>query len=218
MGKMIGIILCLVILFSVADVSYAGNYLGGTKYGWAEKEVYGNQNAQKTIVLITGVHPREYQFHNAIVSTVKSKSKNLSKRYVVYKVHVTKSPMDFKKGRMYGQLIANKFVVPDVIKNRPKLVVDIHEDGWKLYGYKYCKFLDPISKDSKTQRYIKDIRHDMPFLKVYSPSGTSPKYITIPISKKGIPTVIYETYMLDSYSNKLSDANKFISALDKLKF
>ncbi|WP_414469066.1 hypothetical protein [Methanobacterium sp. ACI-7] len=56
----------------------------------------------------------------------------------------------------------------------------------------------------------------MPFLTIYSPKGTSPKYITQPISRKGIPTMVYETYMSDSYQNKYSDASQFISALDQL--
>lgn len=216
MRKILGIIICLIIAVSVADVSYAGTYLGGTKYGWAEKEVYGNPNASETIAIITGVHPREYQFHNAISSAACGKSTSLSKKYIVYKVHVTKSPWNYSKGRMYGQLLANKFVVPDIVANHPKLVVDIHENMWKKSGYKYSKFLDPISKDSAVRNYANSLVQKLPYLKIYDPRGTSPKYVTKPISRNGIPTMVYETYKFDSYSTKVSDANQFIDALDKL--
>lgn len=56
----------------------------------------------------------------------------------------------------------------------------------------------------------------MPFLKIYSPGGSSPLYVTKPISKAGICTMVYETYNKDSYEKKYSDANQFIDALDKL--
>ena len=216
MRKIIGILLCILFVFSFVDVSFAGTYIGGTKYGWVEKEVYGNQNSAETVVLITGVHPREYGFHNAISSAVADKSSSLSKKYVVYKVHVTKSPWNYYKGRMNGQLLANKFVVPDVKRIHPKLTVDIHENMWKKSGYKYPKFLDPISKDGTIRSYASTIIQQMPFLKMYSPKGTSPKYVTNPISKAGISTMVYETYKFDSYGTKYSDASQFINALDKL--
>ncbi len=54
----------------------------------------------------------------------------------------------------------------------------------------------------------------MPFLRVYAPRGTSPKYVTQPISSKGISTIVYETY--DSYSKKLADAKLFINTLNSI--
>ncbi len=217
MRKIIGIFLCFIFVFSIINVSSAGTFLGSTKNGWVEKEVYGNPSASHTIVIITGVHPREHQFHTAIRSALISKSSKLSKKYVLYRVHVTKNAFNYNKGRMNGQILAYKYVVPDVKKIRPKFVVDIHEDNWRASGYKYCRFLDPISKTYITKVYIKKIRQKMPFLKMYSaPGGTSPKYVTKPIAKKWISTVVYETYKKDPYSRKLSDANMFISALDTL--
>lgn len=198
------------------NVSFAGTYLGGKSYGWAEKEFYGNQNSGDTIAIIIGVHPREYQFHEAIAAALRDKSGNLSKKYVLYRVHVTKNAWHYRKGRMNGQLIANKFVVPDVIRTNPKLAIDIHECMWRKSGYRYGKFVDPISKNRITRNYANIITQKMPFLKIYSPKGTSPKYVTKPISRKGIPTLLYETYKLDSYDNKYSDASQLIDVLDRL--
>ncbi len=189
-------------------------YLGNKSYGWAEKEEYGNLNSQKTIVLITGVHPRESGFHNATAEALKNNSKSLSKKYVLYKVHVTKSPYHFTIGRMNGQLLANNFVVPDVIKINPELVVDIHEDLWTEAGYKYPRFIYPISKDNETKNIIKSIANNMTFLKIYSPGGSSPVYVTKPIAKAGINTMVYETYKKDSYQRKYDDAVKFLEILD----
>lgn len=216
MRKIIGIFICLLLVISLVDVSFAGSSIGGTKYGWVEKDIYGNPNAAETVVLITGVHPREYQFSDAISSAVRDKSGSLSKRYIVYKVHVTKSPWNYSRGRMYGQLLANKFVVPDVKANNPKIAVDIHENKGRASGYKYAKFLDPISKTWIARNYANVLISKMPFLRMYSPKGTSPKYVTNPIAKRGIPTLVYETYKFDSYGTKYSDASQFVNALDQL--
>ncbi|HML05442.1 MAG TPA: chitobiase/beta-hexosaminidase C-terminal domain-containing protein, partial [Methanobacterium sp.] len=56
---------------------------------------------------------------------------------------------------------------------------------------------------------------EMPFLVIYTPPNpTSPEYVTVPIANKGIPTMVYETYMYDSVSQKASYASALINALD----
>lgn len=117
---------------------------------------------------------------------------------------------------MNGQLIANKLVVPDVIKIKPELVVDFHEDLWTEAGYRYPRFIYPISKDNETKKIINSIANNMTFLKIYSPGGSSPFYVTKPIAKAGIHAMVYETYKKDSYERKYDDAVKFLEILDKI--
>ena len=201
--------------WSSISISNSGNVIGSTSYGYVEKEVYGNLNSNKTVVIIVGVHPQESGIHTAVANALASKSSTLSKRYVIYKVHVTQDADDYSKGRMNGQLLAQQFVVPDVPKENPMLVVDVHENHGANSGYEYYRFLYLISNTSVTKTYANQIISAMPFLVTYSPPNpTSTQYVTVPISNKGIPTIIYETYMSDSTAKKNSDANAFISALD----
>lgn len=223
--KIIITIIFLILALSIVKVSwninYSGNrsseiFLGNKSYGYAEKVVYGNQNSNETIAIIVGVHPRESGFHNATAAALKDKSTFLSKKYVLYRIHVTKKPLHFTIGRMNGQLIANKIVVPDIIKTKPQLVVDIHEDLGDDVGYRYSRFIYSVSKDNETRNYVNNIIQKIPYLKRYSPGGSSPLYVTKPISKEGIRTIVYETYKYDTYERKYSDAAKFIDVLDKL--
>lgn len=181
-----------------------------------EKETYGNLSSDKTCAIITGVHPREGEFHNVTANALRDKSPSLSKKYVIYKIHVTKDPMDFTWGRMYGQLIANNFVVPDILQIRPKMVVDIHEDSGQYVGYKYMRFIYPISSGNKTTTYINNFLKNIPHLALYSPGGTSPSYVTKPIANEAIPTFVYETYKYDDYEKKYSDASQFIDTMDQM--
>ncbi len=211
---MLGIILCVLIIFSAVSVSFA-TQIGSTSYGYVTKENYGNLSSSDTIVIIIGVHPLEHGIHTAMANAITSRSSSLTKKYVLYQVHVTKDASDYSKGRMNGQLLAQSFIVPDVASENPMLVMDLHENRYKVSGYTYPRFVDPISKNSLTQRYVNEIISKMPFLVSYNPpNGTSPKYVTIPIANKGINTIIYETYMNDSVSKKSSDANKLLDVLD----
>lgn len=214
MNRMLGTILCVLIIFSAVSVSFAAE-IGSTSYGYVTKENYGNLSSNDTIVIIIGVHPKEYGIHNAMANAIKSRSSSLNKKYVLYQVHVTNDASDYSKGRMNGQLLAQKFIVPDVSSENPLLVMDLHENRYKVSGYKYPRFVDPISKNSLTQRYVKEIISKLPFLVSYTPpNGTSPKYVTIPIANKGINTIIFETYMNDSVAKKSSDANNLLDVLD----
>jgi hypothetical protein len=214
MNRTIGTILCLLIIFSAISVTFAAQ-VGSTSYGYVTKEVYGNQSSNDTITIIIGVHPQENGIHKAILNAIKTKSSHLNKKYVIYKVHVTKNANDYKKGRMNGQLLAQKFIVHYISRENPILVVDFHENHYKLSGYKYSRFVDGISKTTLTRRYINTIINQMHFLSAYAPPNpTSTKYVTIPIANKGINTIVYETYMHDSFSRKLADAKKFLNILD----
>ncbi len=192
------------------------NVIGSTNYGYVEKYIYGNKSSNKTIALIIGVHPQENGIHTAIANALASKSASLSKRYVLYYVHVTQDTSDYTKGRMNGQLLAQQFVVPDVPKENPMLAVDIHENHGADSGYDYSRFLYPVSNTAITTTYANQIISGMPFLVIYTPPNhTSPEYVTVPIADKGIPTLIYETYLSDSVAKKAYDASAFINALDK---
>ncbi len=210
------ITLFLLIVFLTMSVSFAATHLGETSYGYVDKFIYGNQSSDETIVLIIGVHPQENGIHTAISNIIADKSAILNKRYVLYYVHVTKDVNDYSKSRMNGQLLAQQFVVPDVSSEKPMLVVDNHENHGANSGYTYYRFLYPISNTEITKIYSDQIISAMPFLKIYyPPNPTSTKYVTIPIANKGIPTIIYETYLYDSVAKKTSDASALIDALDK---
>lgn len=161
----------------------------------------------------------EDEFSYDIANAVKNRSNSLRYSYTIYKIHVTKSASDYNQGRMNGQLLAQKFVVPNVIKNKPTFVFDIHENHGASSGYKYYRFLYPISKGAYTLGIARFITYKIPSLVIYTPPNpTSPQYVTGKIANAGIPTIIRETYHFDSASKKLSDARTFVNVVDNTLF
>ena len=208
----------MLMIFSAVSTSSAA-VIGSTSYGYVEKFTYGNPYSPTKIVYITGVHPLETEFSYDVANVVRNTSSSLNYRYIVYKVHVTKSTSNYTQGRLNGQLLAQKFVVPDVIRIKPTFVFDIHENHGASSGYKYYRFLYPISTGSYTLAIARSIIYRLPSLLIYTPPNpTSPQYVTVPIAKNGTPTIIYETYHFDSASKKLSDARKFVNAVDNTYF
>ena len=218
MNKIIGIVLCLLFILSAVDASSAV-IIGTTSYGFVEKFTYGNPNSDVTIAYITGVHPLEKEFSFDVANTVKNKSSSLRYNYIVYKIHVNRSATDYTQSRINGQNLAQKFVVPSVIKNDPTFVFDIHENRFGLNDYKFPRFLFPISKDDYTLGILRFLTNRITFLRIYTPpSSTSVKFVTQPLTNQGIPTVIYETNTFDSSARKLSDASTFVKAVDNTLF
>ncbi len=205
-------------MFSAVSTSSAA-VIGSTSYGYVEKFTYGNPNSHTKIVYITGVHPMENEFSYDVANAVRNRSSSLDYRYIVYKIHVTKSASDYTQGRLNGQLLAQRFVVPDVIRNKPVMTFDIHENHGASSGYKYYRFLYPISTGAYTQGIARSITYRMPSLVIYTPPNpTSPQYVTGRIANAGIPAIILETYHFDSASKKLRDARTFVNVVDNTLF
>ncbi len=131
------------------NISSTERVLGANDLGKVTVEgPYGNINSPIKIAFIIGVHPLESNSHKAMEEQVKSKNKTLNYCYYIYKINVTKDPSNYDKGRMNGQLLANQFVVPDIIKQNYTLVADIHSNEGN-YKEKWFVFAPNEDKNSE---------------------------------------------------------------------
>ncbi|MGO9386481.1 MAG: hypothetical protein ACLPWD_00365 [Methanobacterium sp.] len=192
--------------------------LGYTHYGNAVKiGPQGNINSPVKIAIIVGVHPLEYHAHNMAINFIENNSKNLKYCYYIYKVNVTKDIFEFETGRMNGQLLANKFIVPDIINNNYMLTLDIHTNYGANDGYSVGWFLNVPINDNESLELLNQVINKVPGLELYDPPyPTSPMYITIPIIENGTPAIIYESYGYDTLETQKKRLNKFLSVVDNL--
>lgn len=189
----------------------------GTKtYGYVDKAYYGDLSSKNTVGVIVGMHPKEYGIHEETEKSLVANDKSLNKKIVLYRITVTKNADDYSQGRMNGQLLGQAFIVPDVSNEKPMFVLDCHENNGANSGYRYWRFLYPISTTPTTYTYINQIRTQVPIHVYTPPNPTSPAYVTLPIAKKGIPTVIYEVYRLNSTANKAKDADAVVKSFNYL--
>ncbi|MBI5459555.1 hypothetical protein, partial [Methanobacterium sp.] len=191
--------------------------LGSTDYGEVVKiGPYGNLMSPVKIAYIVGVHPIEQASHQAMTESISGYDNSLNYCYYIYKVTVTRDAGDYEKGRMNGQLLANKFAVPDIINQRFRLAIDIHSN---VGNWAYTRFVfSPISGTS-SESFARNIKNGISWLAYFSPpSQTSPSYITVPLIQSGIPAILYETYTYEDYGTTKTHANEFALKVDGMSY
>ena len=217
------VIFNLAVVFNSHDNSQTNIYniteVGHNDNGTVYKITAGNTSSNETVAIILGVHPREHEIHEAINRTLenmtKSEDGNLTKKFVIYYVTVKNELTSRDDTRPAGELLANKFVVNNIAKDNPFIVVDVHEIN---PDYEYSNFIFSLSnKTDKINSYIDKLSKDVNLVNYEFNEGTSPEKVTKPIAKKGIPTFLMETSITDSQTQKQQTAVNLIKSLDSLE-
>ena len=194
-----------------------GNNSNGTVY----KITCGIASSEDTAILILGVHSLEGGIHNATNETIMkfTKDNSLNKKYIVYfiKLNFKDSGMntsDYNTNRHMGELLAYDYVLPDIEKYDPYVIVDVHEmeDYWELQ--RYVGVID--NKSSTTMDYANRIGENTTYPVYPVKSGTSPQWVTIPLSKKGHNVILFETAQADTQENKTLTAIDLVRTIDSL--
>ena len=148
---------------------------------------YGNNESSVKVAYVLGQHPRESNAHDAIYNSLLNSSDYLNYSYYVYRINVTGESDNFEESRMNGQLLAQDFVVDDIVKS------------------------DTVAYES-----AKNITDIINYIIYYEPASySSPQYSTIPMDEGGVPSIVFEMRGNPDYSLE-TEANQFIHAVDKL--
>ena len=181
---------------------------------------YGNISSNIQIAYITGVHPKEFELHEHFEKLFKKKEDNLNYCYYIYKIEVNPSIDNYDEGRMSGQLLAEKYAVPDIISNKFNFAVDIH---YNIGSWGYANFVFVPNPDNNKSKYAENIAHNFvdryDWASYFTPTEyTSPKYVTIPLNKANVPSMLYEGYAYEEEEIVLNHLNDLIDWLDNYPF
>lgn len=221
------LVLVVIVVFNVAilltanntDNIYNATEVGKNANGTVYKIVAGNPSSDDTVGIILGVHPREHEIHEAVNRTIynitgENGDHNLTKKYVIYYVQVKDNLTSRDDTRAAGEELSHKFIVPNMAKDKPFLVVDVHEID---PIYEYSNFLFSLSnRTPEINNYISNITADVGIVDFNFTEGTSPEKVTMPLANRGIPTILIETSITNSLSEKQETAEKLVNSLDKL--
>ena len=171
------------------------------------------------IVYLIGMHPMESKAHRGLFETILN-SNDLNYEYYIYNINVSDIDND-TEGRMDGQLLAQEFVAPHIINEKYNLFLDIHSNkGLNGPGtYEKTNFVFAPNFDDESSRFMNEILEDIQELVYYAPEyRTSPPYITLPVAKSGIPTIVYETYSYEEMDVTYDLSQKLVDSVDHLEF
>ena len=201
---------------NIYNVTTVGKNANGTVY----KIEAGNMSSNETVGLILGVHPREHEIHEAVNNTIynitsENGTQNLTKKYVIYYVQTKDNLTTRDDTRPAGEELANKYIVPNIAKDDPFIVIDVHEIN---PDYEYSNFIFSLSnRTDKIDSYISKLSSDVNLVDYQFSEGTSPEKVTIPIAEKGINTLLMETSITDPLMAKQQTADNLIRSLDELE-
>ena len=200
---------------NIYNVTTVGSNVNGTVY----KVVAGNMSSNETVGIILGVHPREHEIHEEVNNTIynitqENGTQNLTKKYVIYYVKTKDNLTSREDTRPAGEELANRYIVPNIAKDNPFIVVDVHEIN---PDYEYSNFIFSLSnRTDKINSYIDKLSSDVNLVDYEFGEGTSPEKVTEPIAKKGINTLLMETSITDPLPQKHQTAVNLINSLDSL--
>ena len=139
---------------------------------------------------------------------------NLTKKFVIYYIKTIDNLTEHDETRNAGEELANKFIVPNIAKDNPFIVVDVHEIN---PDYEYSNFIFSLSnKTDKIDSFISKLANDVNLVDYQFSEGTSPEKVTEPIAEKGINTLLMETSITDSLTQKHQTAENLVRSLDSL--
>ncbi|MDR0911630.1 MAG: hypothetical protein LBM96_03395 [Methanobrevibacter sp.] len=180
---------------------------------------YGNVDSTNKIAFIIGVHPLENNSHRAVLNVLNDKNRVLNNSYYVYFVNVTKDSGNFDKSRLNGQLLAQEFIVPDIISKNYSMVVDFHSNRGVYVEETFL--LAPLNEKESFDignNIVKDLNNFkmLKFVPATDGHPTSPDYVSIPILKNGTNSLIFETIIKQSDNKTYNLVNSFILKLDEV--
>lgn len=206
------------------DTQVLDNYtqiIGNNSNGTVYKITCGNNSSEDTAIVILGVHSLESGIHNATNETIMkfTKENDLNRKFIVYfiKLNFNDSGMntsDYDTNRHMGELLAYKYVVPDIENYNPYVVVDVHEMENYWDKLRYVGVVD--NKSDVSNEYANIISKNLDYPVYTINAGTSPKWVTIPISKNNHNVILFETAQDDPQSNKTQTAIKLVRTIDTL--
>ena len=180
---------------------------------------FGDVNSIVKIAYLIGMHPLESKSHRALFDKLTAKD-DLKYCYYIYNINVNE--LDSKtEGRKEGQLIAQEFVMPQIIDEKYDLFIDVHSNrGCHGPGdYQITNFIFAPGFDEKSSQYMNILLDSIKELCYYAPEyRTSPEYITIPVVNSGIPTIVYETFSYESMTKTCELASLLLDNVDELVF
>lgn len=194
------VILLMILGLLIANETYKNDHatyklLGNNSLGTVEKIIYGNESANNSIALITGIHPREKLAIGPEIEAAKEYAKEHDDVKIIhYQTNVTKDPKDYKKGRANGEQLIHDFVNPDIAHSDADCAIISHSHV-EWYGEGFYVATPEMDNKSATIGYKINNTTDFgyyPRTGNESYKSTSAVLVSKPIAQSGIPTFVYE--------------------------
>ena len=203
MGKIKTLLKILLLLFLLLAVIWSYVYFTGhthselanTDIGYVTKDVYNYYHSNNTLVVITGIHPREKLSIEPEIESVREFAVKHRVNLINYNVTVTKDAEDYSKGRANGEKLVAEQILPDINQTNAKVVIISHSH---IEGYGDGFYVATPEMDEQSVTIAQAIENSdidfnyFPVTGEYVSPTTSAKLVSKPLAQSGYPTLVYE--------------------------
>ena len=192
------VIILLMIMVTVPYLIYewhSHENIGSNEMGYVTKDIYNHYGSEQTIILITGIHPRENLAINPEIESAKRFALTHNARMVNYNFTVTKYHEDYKNSRYNGEHLVSEFVLPDIYKSKADAVIISHSH---IEGYGEGFYIATPAMDEASVKLAENIKNsEIDFNYYKTPENTtyestSIELVSKPLADAGYPTLVYE--------------------------
>lgn len=186
------IIIGVYILF----IGHSQEKIGENTVGYVTKHTYNYYGADKSIILIAGIHPREKLAIEPEIKAAEEFALLNHVNMIVYEVCVTSDANDYKNSRYNGEHLVADYVVSDIANMKDETPVIISHSHIPSYGEGY--YVATPQMDEKSTTLANKIKNSGNNFNYYPVTGnesyksTSAQLVSKPIAISGHPTVVYE--------------------------
>lgn len=197
------------------------NVIGANSKGMVTKEVYSadsssnsSANSQKTVAIVTGIHPREKLSQGAVSAVIKDYKFYTGQKIVHYHINVTEYPENYNIGRSNGEDLAATFILPDIQKSNYAAVIICHDHQ---YGYGEGYYLATPKMDAPSVGLAESLNKSVPGLNYFKATknmkhGSSTIPFTNPVASAGYKTLVYEIPEWETFNDAYQETSKLIKA------
>lgn len=196
--NIITIIMIVLIIITVPYLIYewhSHETIGSNEMGYVTKDVYNHYNSEQTIILITGIHPREKLAINPEIESAKMFALTRNARVINYNVTVTMDAEDYKNSRYNGEHLVAEYILPDIYKSEGDVVIISHSH---IEGYGEGFYVATPAMDEASVRLGEGIENSgIDFRYFRTPvnetfKSSSIELVSKPLADEGYPTLVYE--------------------------
>ena len=222
MGKKAKIVIISLIIIIAAILGFfiltegSSEIIGENSLGAVTKVNYTHSgDTTVKIAVVSGMHSRE-KLHKLILPLVcrAFAFTHGDVEVLNYQVKVTDSPDDFDRGRVNGESLVHDYVVRDVAKLNPDLVI-IGHDHEPSYGEGY--YIATPTMDNASVDLAEEVTGDIGFNyykrnKTRPAKSTSIKKVDTPLVETGTRVFVYEIPETDSKTLAFIESYRLLEA------
>lgn len=195
------LVVVIVLVISVGLVAYtyftghSSETIASVDIGYVTKETNNIYESNNTMVIITGIHPRETLAIEPEVDAARLFALTHNVNMITYNVTVTQDASDYSRSRSNGEKLVADYILPDINTTDARVVIISHSH---IPSYGEGFYVATPEMDDASVSLAESVKSGGIDFNYYPVTGdeeyksSSAVLVSKPLARSGYPTLVYE--------------------------